>query len=78
MDTIIMRGKPVADKYRELITNKINAAKANGRLVTLAVVVVGDDPASHVYKNRLVKLIQELAVKQRKLSCLRKPRKLKL
>ena len=21
MDTIIMRGKPVADKYRELITN---------------------------------------------------------
>ena len=60
MDTIIMRGKPVADKYRELITNKINAAKANGRLVTLAVVVVGDDPASHVYKNRLVKLIQEL------------------
>lgn len=60
MTAIIMRGKPVADKYRELITNKINAAKENGRLVTLAVIIVGEDPASHVYKNRLVKLIKEL------------------
>lgn len=55
-----MKGKPVADKYRELIAKKIHEAKANGRIVTLAVVVVGDDPASHVYKNRLVKLIQDL------------------
>lgn len=58
--TIIMRGKPVADKYRELITKKISDAKENGKLVTLAVIVVGDDPASHVYKNRLVKLIEDL------------------
>lgn len=60
METIIMRGKPVADKYRQLITEKIQAGKENGRLVTLAVIVVGDDPASHVYKNRVVKLVEEL------------------
>ena len=55
-----MRGKPVADVYREAITEKIAAAKARGLLVTLAIVVVGEDPASHVYKGRLVKLIEGL------------------
>lgn len=60
METMLMRGKPVADVYREMITEKIAAAKQRGLLVTLAIVVVGDDPASHVYKGRLVKLIEGL------------------
>ena len=60
MDTMLMRGKPVSDVYREMITEKIVAAKQRGLLVTLAIVVVGDDPASHVYKKRLVKLIEGL------------------
>lgn len=60
METLIMRGKPVADAYREAITAKIAAAKEKGLIVTLAIVVVGDDPASHVYKGRLVKLIESL------------------
>ncbi|MDY4921352.1 MAG: tetrahydrofolate dehydrogenase/cyclohydrolase catalytic domain-containing protein [Phascolarctobacterium sp.] len=60
METILMRGKPVADVYREAITEKITAAKQCGLVVTLAIVVVGDDPASHVYKGRLVKLIESL------------------
>ena len=60
METLIMRGRPVADVYREAITEKIAAAKARGLLVTLAIVVVGEDPASHVYKGRLVKLIEGL------------------
>ena len=60
METLIMRGKPVADVYREAITEKIAAAKARGLLVTLAIVVVGENPASHVYKGRLVKLIEGL------------------
>ena len=55
-----MRGKPASDIYREAITEKIAAAKQRGLLVTLAIVVVGDDPASHVYKGRLVKLIESL------------------
>ena len=60
METMLMRGKPVADVYRETITEKIVAAKQRGLLVTLAIVVVEDDPASHVYKGRLVKLIEGL------------------
>lgn len=60
METTLMRGKPVADVYREMITEKIAAAKQRGLLVTLAIVVVGEDPASHVYKGRLVKLIEGL------------------
>ena len=60
METMLMRGKPVADVYREMITEKIAAAKQRGLLVTLAIVVVGDDPASHVYKGRLDKLIESL------------------
>lgn len=60
METILMRGKPASDVYREAITERIAAAKQRGLLVTLAIVVVGDDPASHVYKGRLVKLIESL------------------
>ena len=60
METILMRGKPASDIYREAIKEKIAAAKQRGLLVTLAIVVVGDDPASHVYKGRLVKLIESL------------------
>ena len=60
METMLMRGKPVSDVYREMITEKIAAAKQRGLLVTLAIVVVGDYPASHVYKGRLVKLIEGL------------------
>ena len=60
METILMRGQPASDVYREAITEKIAAAKQRGLLVTLAIVVVGDDPASHVYKGRLVKLIESL------------------
>ena len=60
METIIMRGKPVADAYRQAVVEKIAAAKQRGLLVTIAIIVVGDDPASHVYKDRLVKLIESL------------------
>lgn len=60
MEALLMKGKAVADVYREAIGAKIAAAKENGKLVTLAIVVAGDDQASHVYKDRLVKLIESL------------------
>ena len=60
METVLMRGKPVADVYREAIAKKIAVAKQHDLVVTLAILVVGDDPASHVYKDRLVKLIESL------------------
>ena len=58
--TVMMRGKPVADKIKEELQ-----AKFAGKQVTLAIVVVGDDAASHVYKNRLVKMAQSLGVQTR-------------
>ena len=60
METLLMKGKPVADAYRETVSAKITAAKEKGIKVTLAIIVVGDDPASHVYKDRLVKLVESL------------------
>lgn len=60
METLLMKGKPVADAYREIITAKIAASNARGVKVILAIVIVGDDPASHVYKERLVKLVEGL------------------
>ena len=46
METLLMKGKPVADVYREAVSAKIAAAKEKGIKVTLAIIVVGDDPAS--------------------------------
>ena len=60
METLLMSGKPVADAARERIAAKIAAAKANGKQVALAIVTVGDDPASHVYKGRLIKMTESL------------------
>ncbi len=60
MEALLMKGKAVADVYREAIATKIAAAKESGKVVTLAIVVAGDDQASHVYKDRLVKLIESL------------------
>ncbi len=60
MEQIIMAGKPVAAYYRQAVAAKIANAKARGLLTTLAVIVVGDDQACHVYEKRLVKLLTSL------------------
>lgn len=62
MDTLILKGKPVADAYRDIITARVAGALQKGRKVTLAIIVVGDDPASHVYKDRLTKLAESLGI----------------
>lgn len=62
METLIMRGKPVADAYRETIMQRVANALGKGRKVTLAIIVVGDDPASHVYKDRLMKLAESMGI----------------
>jgi methylenetetrahydrofolate dehydrogenase (NADP+)/methenyltetrahydrofolate cyclohydrolase len=47
---IVMKGKPVAEKLTEGLTAEIEAlAKKRGRQPGLAVVLVGEDPASQVY-----------------------------
>ncbi len=60
MEALLMKGKPVADAYRETISKRVAEAKEAGNKVTLVIVLVGNDPASHVYKDRLVKLTESL------------------
>ena len=60
MEALLMKGKPVADVYRENIAASIAAAKESGNKPTLVILLVGDDPASCVYTERLAKLTDSL------------------
>lgn len=60
MEALLMKGKPVADVYRENIAASIAAAKESGNKPTLVILLVGDDPASCVYTERLAKLTESL------------------
>ncbi len=61
METLLMKGKPIADEYKKQFAHKILAAKLNKNVTAnLVTVLVGEDPASKVYRNTLVKLIKEL------------------
>lgn len=60
METLLMKGKPVADVYRENIAASIAAAKESGNKPTLVILLVGDDPASCVYTEILAKLTESL------------------
>lgn len=57
-----LAGKPVADLFREKIQKQVAARTQVEGAIVLAIVVVGNDPASHVYKDRLVKLAASLGV----------------
>ena len=56
METLMMSGRPVADEYKEQIKEKVEEARVTGKQVTLAIVTVGEDPASFVYRKRLLKM----------------------
>ena len=60
-----MSGRPVADAYKEQIKEKVEAARLTGKNVTLAIVTVGEDPASFVYRKRLVKMTESLGIGSR-------------
>ena len=60
MEALLMKGNPVADVYRENIAASIAAAKESGTKPTLVILLVGDDPASCVYTERLAKLTESL------------------
>lgn len=60
MEALLMKGKPVADVYRENIVAKIAAVKESGHKPALDILLVGDDPASCVYTERLAKLTESL------------------
>ena len=49
--TQIIDGKLISSQIKDEVKERVAALKAKGREVTLAVVLVGEDPASQVYVN---------------------------
>lgn len=66
MEPILMNGKAVAAKVREGLLAEIAELKAAGHTPGLAVVLVGEDPASQVYVASKVKACAELGIYSQK------------
>ena len=60
-----MSGRPVADAYKEKIKEKAVALRKDGKKVTLVILTVGQDPASFVYRKRLLKMTESLEIESR-------------
>lgn len=56
-------GKLCAASVEEELQGRISACQEKGITPHLAVVIVGDDPASHVYVNSKVKACKRLGIK---------------
>ena len=58
----IIDGKAIAAEVNEETRRRVEALRAEGRIPGLAVVLVGDDPASQVYVNAKAKKCAELGI----------------
>ncbi len=63
----ILNGKEIADEVLAECREKVGILQSRGVTPGLAVVIVGDDPASHVYVNSKVKTCGELGIHSRKI-----------
>ena len=59
MDTIIIDGKQTARSVLQRLSAQIGQLKQSGHTPGLAVVLVGEDPASRVYVNSKVKACED-------------------
>ena len=55
MDTLVLKGKPVSSKIKEALSSKITKLHSMGIIPSLAVVIVGNNPASKLYVNSKAK-----------------------
>ena len=60
MDTLVLKGKPVSSKIKEDIALKITKLDSKGIIPSLAVVIVGNNPASRLYVNSKAKAFKAL------------------
>lgn len=65
MDAQIISGKEIADEIREELRGKVAYLKEKGIVPGLAVVLVGEDPASKIYVNMKGKSCEELGMKSK-------------
>ena len=63
MSARLIQGKPVADEVRSALTTRIARLKARGVVPGLAVVLVGDDPASVSYVRGKERACAELGIR---------------
>ena len=66
MNTIIIDGKHTSERVRHNLRSVIEQLKQAGHTPGLAVVLVGEDPASQVYVNSKVKACEELGIYSQK------------
>lgn len=71
----ILDGKAVSASVKEQVANETAALKEKGITPGLAVVIVGDDPASHVYVNNKRRRAPRLASIRRNTRCPRRLRR---
>ena len=62
MEDKILSGKEVAKSIKEELKLEVDKLKENGIIPKLAVVMVGDDPASKVYVRNKSKACEEVGV----------------
>jgi methylenetetrahydrofolate dehydrogenase (NADP+)/methenyltetrahydrofolate cyclohydrolase len=62
MTADLINGKALSASLREGIAEEVKDLKAKGVSPSLAVILVGDDPASHVYVGNKVKACQEVGI----------------
>ncbi|MFN8614296.1 MAG: bifunctional 5,10-methylenetetrahydrofolate dehydrogenase/5,10-methenyltetrahydrofolate cyclohydrolase [Vampirovibrionales bacterium] len=66
---LLLAGKPVADSVLATVKHNVQALTAAGRLAPqLVVIVVGDDPASHVYTTRKAVVAQEVGMRSQRMA----------
>ena len=58
----IIDGNALAQKVREAIKDEVYTLKQKGIIPGLAVIIVGDDPASHIYVNLKKKACEEVDI----------------
>jgi methylenetetrahydrofolate dehydrogenase (NADP+)/methenyltetrahydrofolate cyclohydrolase len=63
MSAQIIDGKAIAAQLREEIAGQVTALKQDGKSVGLAVILVGDDPASHVYVGNKIKACEQVGIR---------------
>ena len=63
--SIILDGKSVATKIKSQVAIRVEELKQKGINVTLAVIVVGDNPASEVYVRNKEKACKELGIESK-------------
>ena len=62
MTVTIIDGKQIAATKRKEIAADVATLKEEGKTVGLAVILVGDDPASHVYVRNKIKACEEVGI----------------